>query len=294
MEITTELKNTLKHIHSGLSNAIKEDSANTDQMNYTDRDVALQFSAHAVSEHSHFTRLNKIKHFKSLMDNWEAFKTVYKDAPIMDKIGMEILENKMSFDSTTLKDIQEYPHRKQVLYYFKKGENVTLPAITPNEYSTFSQTVLNDIGQSAQEKLTFKKALLNMVSNIKSDKSQDNLQYLSNLAQGTKENGKITCPNDDILAEIKKHIMHSDFKFEDRDGKYMVELPMKGTTFDNNVAVACNSVLLQIDKKNPKDYCIEVSTIPKKKPSLFFVSDLRAKNNPTTTPGSTNNTPKPF
>lgn len=293
MEITPELKNTLKHIHSGLSNAIKEDCNNTDQMTYTERDILPQFSAHAVSEHSHFTRLNKIKHFKSLMENWDAFKIVYKDDPILDKIGMEILENKMSFDAKTLKDIQEYPHKKQVLYYFKKGENVTSPNMTPEQYTTFSQTVLHDLGTSAQTKLTFKKSLLKIVSDLREDKSHDNLQYLFNLTQGTKTNGKIVCPNNDILAEIKKNILQSDFKAEDRDGKLLVELPMKGTTFDNNVAVNCNSVLLQIDKKNPKDYCIEVSTMPKKKPSLFFVSDLRIKNNPVT-PANTNNTPKPF
>lgn len=257
-----ELEKKLKSLYTRLNNSFKEDVDNF-QLQYTDKELPLHISATTVTEHVHYTRLNKIELFKTLVENWEAFKTTYAKDPILNKIGVEILENKMYFDDKVLDTIKNYPNSKQVLYYFKKGQQVDLPTVTGKDYESFKSIILNDILPESQLHLTQKNTLLQSLSIINSDKSQDKLNYLYALSEGTANSGKVNTNAGDILSNIKEQIKLSNFEVEQKGEQLIVQIPLPGIKIENQETIKYDTSLLSVNLNNPKDFSIEVGCLHK-------------------------------
>jgi hypothetical protein len=165
-----EQEQNLQKIYSSLSSAMKEDSHET-KLVYTATELPLGIDYQVVNERLMHTRLKKVNTLKDLHDNWTDFQEKYQNDPIMQKIGIEMAAGKFSFDAKTLKDIKEYPSRKQVLYYFKKGEEVKIN-VAPEDYSKFESTILKSLGDLPALHTEQKKHLVNLSNELMAVKSQ--------------------------------------------------------------------------------------------------------------------------
>lgn len=260
MTITPEIKNTVKKIYSSLSKAFKEDIYEK-KLEYTEKEIPLTISHTAVNERLHMTRMQKINGFKDLVDNWAAFKEVYKDDPILDKIGMEIMSEKMFFNEQIINTIKEYPQRNQVLYYFNKNQPVNLPDLKEEDYDRFKNIVLHDIGFSARKKMIYRNLLVKSLDQLIEDKTHEQSQYLSSLAQGTPRHGKVSCEANEILSTIKKHILSGDFVATQKNGEYTVEIPLAGIKTNNDTVTNYKTTVLRIEPEYLRNFTISVGGI---------------------------------
>lgn len=260
MTITPETQNTVKRIHSILLKTFKEDVYET-KLEYSEKELPMTISHTAVNERMHFTRMQKINAFKDLVDNWGAFKEVYKDDPIMDKIGMEIMGDKMAFNEQIIKNIKEYPQRKQVLYYFGKNQPVNLPDLKEEDYDRFKNVVLHDIGFSARKKMIYRNLLVKSINTLIDNKNHEQNQYLASLEDGTTRHGKITCPSGELLHAIKKHILSGDFNATQKNGEYTVEIPLPSLKVNNDTVTNFKNSVLRIDPECLRHFTISIGGV---------------------------------
>lgn len=261
-----ELVKTLNDIHKKLTHVLKDDVEH-DKYNYSQRELNISANSLAVNEHIAQNRLKKISILKSLSENWDTFKVLYKDDNILNKIGEEFLKGKFSFDDTVLKDIEQYPFRKQVLHYFAKGVAVTMPEVKGSDYEKFKEQILPYVENNAQKYMERKQALLKSIQVINADKTQVNLEKRT-ILHGNSDLGTVEGEYGTFMTNLKSHILSGDFKYEQSGSKITVEVPIKGTVEKNGVKEKINSSIFSVDLNNPLDYSMQVGTLENPKLSI--------------------------
>lgn len=244
-----DIQRDMQQLCTTLKKLFKDDAHET-KLEYSEKEVGIMNNHEAVNERIMQTRYKKVMAFQKLNDNWEDFKSLYANDNIMTKIGMEILENKMYFDDKVLKTIQEYPARKQVLYYFKKNETIDMPQLPSNAYEIFSQKILADVGPQAQEQLQHKEQLLKGIQTKMDDKSQNNLQYLSSLTSGTHPQGKINVEEGNLLVALRDEVKNNNFIVKQIEDKLLISLPIASIKNDSGTLNKYNNITLVSDGKN--------------------------------------------
>lgn len=261
-----ELLRTLNDIHKKLTVVLKDDVEH-EKYSYQEKEVGLGFNHLAVNEHIAQNRLKKINVLKSLSENWEAFKVVYRDDNILNKIGEEFLKGKFHFDDTVLKDIESYPFKKQVLNYFSKGVAVTIPDVKGSDYEKFKEQIFPYVENNAQKYMERKQALLKSIKVIIDDKTQVNLEK-KNILHGNSDLGTVEGEYGNFMLNLKSHIVSGDFKYEQIGAKITVEVPIKGSIEKNGMKEKINSSIFSVDLNNPLDYSMQVGTLENPKLSI--------------------------
>lgn len=261
-----ELVRTLSDIHKKLTSVLKDDVEH-DKYSYQEKEVNLTVNHLAVNEHIAQNRLKKINALKSLSDNWDAFKTLYKDDNILNKIGEEFLKGKFHFDEKVLKDIEQYPFRKQVLHYFPKNVAITMPDVKGSDYEKFKEQILPYVEMNSQKYMERKQALLKSLEVINNDKTQINLEKKT-ILHGNSNLGTVEGDYGSFMSNLRSHVATGDFKYEQSGSKITVEVPIKGTVEKNGVKEKINSSIFSVDLNNPLDYSMQVGTLENPKLSI--------------------------
>lgn len=261
-----ELLKTLNNLHKTLTHWMKEDVGN-DKYHYEEREVSIMVSHTGLNEKIAFNRLKKIGALKSLSENWDSFKTLYKNDSILNKIGEEFLKGKFEFNEKILKDIKEYPFRKQVLYYFNKGVEVQLPEISALDYVKFRQQILPYVEHSAEKHIERKEALLKSLNVIMSDKSQENLEKMWTL-HGDSPLGTVEGNLGSFMGYVNYYVKSNDFEYEQNGSKITIQVPISGTINNEGVKENFKTSLFSVDLNNPQDYSMQVGTLDKPKMSV--------------------------
>jgi hypothetical protein len=257
-----ELMQKLSSLHKSLTNLMK-DSIYHDKFSYREHEVNLTLDHNVVNQHIAENRMFKIKNLMDLSNNWDAFKTLYKDDLILKKIGVEFLDGKFEFNKEIINTIKEYPHRKEVLYYFQKGVDVNLGNATPEDYSRIRNQILPDIQEDALFHMQQKKALIRVIGKIAADKSQYNLNYLGGLTEKENPGGQINVEYGRVLSEVLTKIRQGDFITQQDENEMIVELPIPGIKKEGEQDVKSSTILLKVDMENPRDYFFEVGSLQK-------------------------------
>lgn len=262
-----DLMKTLTSLHKTMTALLKDD-VDHNQITYTEKEVGLTANHIAVNEHIAHNRLKKINNLKSLFENWEAFKTYYKEDNILNKIGEEFIKGKLKFDDNLLKEIQEYPFKKQVLYYFTKNNSVQMPEVTGKDYDKFKERMLPEIELNAKKHIERKDSLLQALATIKSDKSQKNLEKMWVLHS---ENplGKVDGEVGTFLSNVMTHVKAGDFKYEQNGSNITIQIPIAGVIENAGVKEKINSSIFSVDLKNPQQYTMQVGTLENPKMSVI-------------------------
>lgn len=268
-----ELEKKLKSIHKDLTSILKDDVGH-DKFSYRENEISPMLDHKAVNQHIASNRLKKINNLSKLSENWEAFQTYFQNDNIMKKIGVEFLEGKFEFDDKILKTIKEYPHRQEVHYYFNKGVDVVMPNVTGNDYNKFKEQILPSIEKEATIHLEQKQSLFKALKSINENKSQEKLNYLVKMEEGTTPAGKMDVEWSNILGTVKQHIQEGNFIAQQKDNKIVIELPISGTKKENGLDVKSPSTLMSVDLSNPKDFSFEVGSLSK--PKMSFEDRLKS------------------
>ena len=258
-----ELVRSLTSIHRTLSSLFKDD-ANHNKFRYEERELSLGTNHLAVNEHIAQNRLRKINAIKLLSENWDNFKVYYKDDLIINKIGEEFIKGKLKFDDKILKEIKEYPFRKQVLYYFPKNTEVKMPEVTGADYELFKAKILPELEISATEHIERKESLIKAIKIICNDKSQNNLNKMWVLHDETPL-GKVDGDFGSFLMKVTEHVNAGDFHYEKYGTQITIEIPISGTIESSGVKEKINSSIFAVDLKNPLEYSMQVGTLQKPK-----------------------------
>lgn len=254
-----ELLKTLGEIHKKLTNLLKDDVEH-DKYSYQEKELNLTVNHLAVNEHIAQNRYKKINALKSLSENWDQFKVLYKDDNILNKIGEEFLKGKFEFDDKILKDIEQYPFRKQVLHYFTKGVAVAMPEVKGSDYEKFKEQILPYVEMNAEKYMERKQALLKSLEVINNNKTQLNLEK-KNILHGNSDLGTVEGEYGSFMSNLKSHILAGDFKYEQSGSKITVEVKIKGTIEKNGTKEKINSSMFSVDLNHPLNYSMQVGTL---------------------------------
>jgi hypothetical protein len=269
----SDLEKKLKSIHKDITSVLKDDVGH-DKFSYRESEISPMLSHEAVNQHIASNRLKKINTLSKLSENWESFNTYYKDDNIMKKIGVEFLEGKLHFDDKIIQTIKDYPHKKEVLYYFNKGTDVSMANVTGDDYNKFKAQILPSIEKEATIHLEQKQSLLKNLKIISENKSQSQLEYFVKLSEGTTPAGKMDLEWSSILGTVKQQIQEGNFIAQQKDNKIVIELPISGTKKENGLDVKSPSTLMSLDLDNPKDFSFEVGSLSK--PKMAFEDRLKS------------------
>lgn len=271
-----DLVKKLGSIHRSLT-ALMKDNVSHEKFSYKEHEVNITVDCKVVNQHIAENRMNKIKSLFDLSQNWDAFKTLYKDDIILKKIGVEFLEGKFEFNKDILDTIRSYPHRNEVLYYFQKGVDVCLN-VNHEDYSKIKQQILPSIKEESLVHLQQKISLIKAVEKIISEKSQKNLDYIASLTDELNPSGKLCVDYGKEMQEILIRIKTGDFVAQQDQGKIIVQLGIPGVKKEGHTNVNTSSVLLKIDLENPKEYLIEVGSLDNLKSNIEnTLKKIRAK-----------------
>lgn len=254
-----ELLKTLSDIHKKLTNVLKDD-VDHEKYIYQEKELNITVNHLAVNEHIAQNRYKKIIALKSLSENWEQFKVLYKDDNILNKIGEEFLKGKFEFDDKILKDIEQYPFRKQVLHYFTKAVAITMPEVKGSDYEKFKEQILPYVEMNAEKYMERKQALLKSLQIINNDNTQINLEK-KNILHGNSDLGKVEGEYGSFMNNLKSHILAGDFKYEQSGSKITVEVKIKGTIEKNGTTEKINSSIFSVDLNHPLNYSMQVGTL---------------------------------
>lgn len=258
-----ELVKKLTSIHKVLTSLMKEDVDN-DKFKYEERDLSHGINPEALNEHIAHTRLKKINTLKLLSDNWDSFKEYYKEDSILNKIGEEFIRDKFKCDEKIIREIKQYPFKKQVLYYFQKGVDVKMEEISPDFYAQVKSQILPEIEKNAIAHIQRKDILLKSLAEIKEDKSQINLEKMWVL-HGNSPLGTVDLETGTFIGKVMDHVKSGDFKYELYGTQMTIQVPIAGTIEINGVKEKINSSILAVDLKNPSEYSMQVGTLEKPK-----------------------------
>ena len=261
-----ELMKKLSDIHKTLTAIIKDD-IDHDKLYYKENEVSLGIDSKVVNEHIMYNRLKKINSLKELSENWDNFKTLYKNDNILNKVGEEFIKGKFQFDDKILKEIKDYPHRKQVLYYFNKAVNVDVPNLTTADYNNFKDQILPDIEKIAKEQMARKEALISAIKEIQADKSSESLNKQWILHDNTPL-GKVDGLFGTFMGSLSRHVKNGDFKFEQSGSKITIEVPISGVIDNGDKKEKINSTIFTVDLNNIKEYSMQLGTLDKPKLSV--------------------------
>lgn len=261
-----ELVKKLTSIHKTLTSVFKDDVGH-DKFKYGENEVGMGVSHLAVNEHIAHNRVKKINALKSLSENWDTFKTYYKEDNILNKIGEEFIKGKLEFDDKTIKEIKEYPFRKQVLHYFAKNSEVQLNEVKGSDYQIFKAQILPYVEINAEKNMERKEALIKAIKKITEDKSQANLEKMWSL-HGNSSLGTVEGEIGTFMGNVLSHLNASDFKFEQNGSKVSIQVPIAGTITQDNVKEKVSSSIFSVDLNNPLDYSMQVGTLEKPKMSI--------------------------
>jgi hypothetical protein len=261
-----DLMKELNKIHQTLTSLMKDDVTN-DKYHYEEREVSIMVSHMALNEHIAFNRLKKINALKKLSENWDNFKVLYKDDNILNKIGEEFIKGKFEFNEKILKDIKEYPFKKQVLHYFTKGVEVEMPEVKSDDYLKIKEQILPYVEMSAEKHMERKNALLKSLDIITADKSQENLEKMWTLHEEGPL-GKVDGELGSFMGYVRHHVRAGDFTYEQHNSKITIQVPIAGTIENNGVKERVNSTLFSVDLNEPKNYSMQVGTLEKPKMSI--------------------------
>jgi hypothetical protein len=256
-----ELVKKLSTIHKSLS-AVIDDDYDLDKFSYTEKEVGIMHDYKAINQRSAFNRMKKIKSLIELSDNWEEFKTVYKDDPILKRIGVEFLEGKFEFNNQILTSIKEMPNKNEPQYYFKKGQSVDLDNIKSEDYVRIKNQILPEIEDISKIHLEQKKGLIKAVQEIMDDKT-----LLYTLPKNSKhpvkidESSQISLKYGEEMSTMLQKIKKGNFLAQQDSNMIIAELPIAGTKIENGTSVSSLSTLLKINLENHKDYEIVVGSL---------------------------------
>lgn len=258
-----ELVRKLAGIYKSLNNVI-DDDYDLSKFSYKEQEVSIVHDHRAINQRSAFNRLKKINTLMELSEHWDAFKTLYANDVVLKKIGVEFLEGKFEFDKEILKTIKEYPHKNEVQYYFKKGQEVNLGNAQPEDYIRIKTQMLPAIENDAKVHLEQKKSLLKSLKSISDDKS---LLYSGKLNENhpikLDENSTLNIPYGQELGKMIEQVKKGNFIAQQDSNIIIVELPIVGTKMEGATPVSSPSILLKLDMDNYKDYSIEVGSLQK-------------------------------
>lgn len=238
-----------------------------DRYRYEERDLPLGVNHLAVNERVAKNRLAKIVALKSLSENWDTFKIYFKNDSFMDKLGEEFIKGKLKFDDRILKEIKEYPFKKQVLNYFPKNITPEMPEVTGADYEKFKAQIFPEIEKNAIKHIERKEALLKALRTITEDKSQDNLEKMWTL-HGSSHLGTVEGEVGTFIGKVMANIKLGDFKYEQSGSKMTIQVPIPGTIESNGVKEKISSSIFSVDLNNPKEYSMQVGTLDKPKMSI--------------------------
>lgn len=258
-----ELVRKLTGIYKSLNNVI-DDDYDLSKFAYREQEVSIVHDYKAINHRSAFNRLKKINTLMELSDNWDAFRTLYEDDVIFKKIGVEFLEGKFEFDNEILKTIKEYPNKNEVQYYFKKGQQVNLGNVQPEDYVRIKTQILPTVENEAKVHLEQKKSILKSLKSIMDDKS---LLYSGKLNENhpiqLEENSTLNISYGQELGKIVEQVKKGNFIAQQDSNIIIVELPIQGTKMEGSSSVVSPSILLKVNMDNHKDYGIEVGSLQK-------------------------------
>ena len=258
-----ELVRKLSSIHKALTKAM-DDDYDVDKFSYLEHEVNITHNHQAINQGIAFNRVRKIKALMDLSENWNNFKTLYKDDVVLKKIGVEFLSGKFEFNQEILKAIKEAPHKNEVQYYFKKGEEVDLGAVKPEDYIRIREQILPTIENEAKIHLEQKKRLIKSVKNISDDKS---LLYTDKINAKhpikLEENATLNVPYGQEIGKILEQIKKGNFQARQQSNVIVVELPISGIKMEGSLPVSSPSILLKLNIDNYKDYNIEIGSLQK-------------------------------
>jgi hypothetical protein len=163
--------------------------------------------------------------------------------------------------------MKEYPHRKQVLYYFPKKTEIDMPEVSGADFEKFKSQMLPDVEKSAKERMELKAAIIKSINEITSDKSSDALLKQWILAEDTPL-GHVEGNLGSFLPGVRSHVKRGDFKFEQNGSKVTVEVPIAGTIKNGEKVEKVNISVFTVDLNNPKDYSMQVGILEVPKLSI--------------------------
>lgn len=268
-----ELEKKLKSIYTSLNSVLKDDVEH-DKFSYRENEVSPMLEVKAVNQHIAENRMKKINALMELSENWDSFKTLYQDDNILKKIGVEFLKGKFEFDEKTIKTIKEYPHRKEVLYYFNKGVDVNMREVKGDDYSRIKEQILPSIEKESKIHLDQQTALAKALKDILSDKSQKNLEYLGSLTEGTNANNKVNVEYGTLISKALQSVNEGNFTAIQKGANIAVELPIPGVRKENVVETKFQTTVLTINLQNSKNYSFEVGSL--EKPKISFEDRLQS------------------
>jgi hypothetical protein len=258
-----ELVRKLGSIHKALTKAM-DDDYDVNKFSYLEHEVNITHNHQAINQGIAFNRVKKIKALMELSENWDNFKTLYKDDVVLKKIGVEFLNGKFEFNQEILKAIKEAPHKNEVQYYFKKGEQVDLGAVKPEDYIRIKEQILPSIENEAKIHLEQKKELIKSVRKISDDTS---LLYTDKLNENhpikLEENATLNVPYGQEIGKILEQIKKGNFQAQQHSNVIMAELPISGIKMEGSLPVSSPSILLKLNMDNYKDYSIEIGSLQK-------------------------------
>lgn len=246
--------NEIKKIYNSINELIKDDTYHQ-KLTYSEADFensGQDFKA--INEHILHNRYKKIIVFKALYENWDTFSQTYKNDPIMAKIGAELLTDKMEFNSEIINNIKQYPQSKNVLYYFKKNQELELP-VNGNEYNQYKEKLLKDTQDLGQQLIENKKTALKAINTL-----EDNNRYQLTELMGeacldntlNKEKGRIK--SDSLLKDIKQQINEGNLNFYRPKTALSelsyIKLPIKSETKSKGISTEQSFITLTLEKNN--------------------------------------------
>ncbi len=263
-----DLVKNLTKIKNTLDNLINEDiTYDHNKLVYQEHEVNIIYNHVAINEHIMFNRWKKVGALAELSKVWNEFKTYFANDDILNKIGEEFISKRFDFDDNVLKEMKEYPYRKQVLYYFQKKTDVVMPEVTGSDFERFKSQMLPEIEKNTKERMEIKKEIIKSIDTITSDKSSDSLKKQWILAEDTPL-GKVEGNLGYFMSALRLHVKRGDFKFEQSGSKVTVEVPIAGTIKNGDKRDKLNTSIFTVDLNNPKDYSMQLGSLEAPKLSI--------------------------
>lgn len=259
----TKLIEKLSSIHKSLTSVLRDDSENK-KFSYTESEIRVGVDHAVLNEKIAYNRLKKMQILKELSENWTDFKEYYKSDNILKKIGEEFIMGKFDCTDSIIKTIEDYPLRKQTLYYFNKNSQVKV-SLTAKEYESIKNQILPTIEPESRVSVGIKDKVLKSIELIRQDKSQSNLEKMFAIH----EKGPLGMVKGDFgtfMRDLVLHIQRGDFEYEQNGSTLALQVPIAGERECAGVYKKIDTSVFTVDLDNPTNYRLEVGTI--KKPIL--------------------------
>ncbi len=287
-------ENNLRSIYEELTSVLASD-APYNRLYYEKFEEDIGRDYKDMNEATAHNRMRKIKILPVLAEHWEDFSSLYKDNPILPKIGAEFLLGKFEFDQETIDLIKGYPYRDENLSRFNKNTNVDLGDVVPEDYEKFKNQILPSIDTISKTHLIMQKKLSRVVGKVAMarlsgsfNSSGYNVEEFESRIKRNLEPNYIVM---NTIMELKDHIFLGNFTAK-IDGDHIVaEFPMKSLKKENGIDIEVPTSLLKINEKNPLEFSIEGGSLNDFKSEITNkIQQIRIKSLKS---DGDNNTPQP-